>query len=81
MKYESGYLFDRTTNLYFDQSSNYFYNSETGEYLYWDAQKSTYVLATNDSASSTTPSTSAQTASIPKHVSRFLICLSVIILI
>lgn len=72
MKYESGYLFDRTTNLYFDQSSNYFYNSETGEYLYWDAQKSTYVLATNDTAT-TTPSTSAQTASTPKHVSNFLI--------
>lgn len=45
---ESGYFFDKTTNLYFDQSSNYFYNSELGQYLYWDAVNSTYVLAKSD---------------------------------
>lgn len=73
MKYDtSGYLFDRTTNLYFDQSSNYFYNSESGEYLYWDAQKSTYVLATNDSVTSTTTTTTSS-ASAPKHVNSFFL--------
>jgi hypothetical protein len=47
MSYDSsGYLFDKTTNLFFDQSTNYFYNSEIGQYLYWNAQNSTYVLAT-----------------------------------
>lgn len=65
MQYDpSGYLFDRTTNLYFDQSSNYFYNSETGQYLYWDAKLSTYVLASNDTTSAATSSNS-QTPAMP----------------
>jgi OCRE domain len=54
MSYDpSGYLFDKTTNLFFDQSTNYFYNSEIGQYLYWNAQNSTYVLATTDTEEST----------------------------
>lgn len=51
----SGYYYDASTNLYYDASSQYFYNSEIQSYLYWDAQRSTYVLApaTNESNGAT----------------------------
>ncbi|CRL01481.1 CLUMA_CG014238, isoform A [Clunio marinus] len=41
----SGYYFDPSTNLYYDSSSQYFYNSEINQFMYWDQQKSTYILA------------------------------------
>lgn len=42
----SGYYYDPMTGLYYDSNSQYYYNSEIGEYLYWDQEKSTYVIAT-----------------------------------
>lgn len=41
----SGYYFDPATYLYYDPNSQYYYNSEITSYLYWDQEKSTYVLA------------------------------------
>lgn len=46
----SGYYYDASTNLFYDATSQYFYNSEINQYLYWEPQKSTYILApSNDS--------------------------------
>lgn len=42
----SGYYYDPTTGLYYDPNSQYYYNSEIATYLYWDVEKSTYLLAT-----------------------------------
>lgn len=41
----SGYYYDPTTTLYYDAGSQYYYNAESGQYLYWDAEKSTYLPA------------------------------------
>ncbi|XP_035008734.1 RNA-binding protein 5 isoform X2 [Hippoglossus stenolepis] len=45
---DSGYYYDPQTRLYYDPSSQYYYNSGTQQYLYWDGEKQTYVLATED---------------------------------
>ncbi|XP_037534649.1 RNA-binding protein 6, partial [Nematolebias whitei] len=39
----SGFFYDPETTLYFDPNSRYFYNSQTQEYLYWDATLKTYI--------------------------------------
>ncbi|GFR82439.1 RNA-binding protein 5 [Elysia marginata] len=41
----SGYYYDPLTQLYYDANSQYYYNSTTGGYMYWDAEKSTYLPA------------------------------------
>lgn len=41
----SGYYYDSSTSLYYDSNSTYYYNTVMGAYLYWDQEKSTYVLA------------------------------------
>ena len=41
----SGYYYDPSTGLYYDANSTYYYNGETGQYLYWDAERSTYLPA------------------------------------
>lgn len=58
----SGYYYDATTNLYYDASSQYFYNSEINQYMYWDHQKSTYVLAPS-SSTDTSASNGSKTTS------------------
>lgn len=46
--------------MYYDQSSQYYYNSEIAAYLYWDQDRSTYVLAPqSDNNSAATSSSSA----------------------
>lgn len=41
----SGYYYDPLTQLYYDANSQYYYNSTTGGYMYWDAERSTYLPA------------------------------------
>jgi len=41
----SGFYYDPSTQLYYDANSQYYYNSTTGAYMYWDAEKSTYLPA------------------------------------
>ncbi|KAJ8980570.1 hypothetical protein NQ317_018697 [Molorchus minor] len=41
----TGYQYDQVTGLYYDPSSTYYWNSVIQKYLYWDHDKSTYVLA------------------------------------
>ncbi|CAG5124407.1 unnamed protein product, partial [Candidula unifasciata] len=41
----SGYYYDPLTQLYYDANSQYYYNSSSGTYMYWDAEKSTYLPA------------------------------------
>lgn len=41
----TGYYYDVNTGLYYDRNSQYYYNSVIQKYLYWDSEKSTYVLA------------------------------------
>lgn len=52
----SGYYYDPTTGLYYDPNSQYYYNSEIATYLYWDSEKSTYLLATQQTDSTGTAS-------------------------
>lgn len=49
----SGFYYDPSTGLYYDPNSQYYYNSEIAAYLYWDQEKNTYVLATQNDTSST----------------------------
>lgn len=49
------------TGLYYDSNSQYYYNSEIGQYLYWDQEKSTYVVA----AVQQTAASAATTTSVP----------------
>ncbi|XP_045165329.1 RNA-binding protein 5-like isoform X2 [Mercenaria mercenaria] len=44
----SGYYYDPVTTLYYDASSQYYYNSQTGGFMYWDAEQSTYLPAPTD---------------------------------
>jgi len=41
----SGYYYDPQTGLYYDASSQYYYNPQTQQFLYWDAEKQTYLPA------------------------------------
>lgn len=41
----SGYYYDPSTGLYYDANSQYYYNATTCQFLYWDAEKSTYLPA------------------------------------
>ncbi|KAK3592311.1 hypothetical protein CHS0354_030647 [Potamilus streckersoni] len=41
----SGYYYDPSTGLYYDANTQYYYNGQTGQFLYWDAEKSTYLPA------------------------------------
>lgn len=41
----TGYYYDSNTGLYYDRNSQYYYNSVIQKYLYWDAEKCTYVIA------------------------------------
>ncbi|XP_014769656.1 RNA-binding protein 5 isoform X3 [Octopus bimaculoides] len=41
----SGYYYDPSTGLYYDANSQYYYNASTCQFLYWDAEKSTYLPA------------------------------------
>lgn len=54
----SGYYYDSQTGLYYDPNSQYYYNSEIAAYLYWDPDKSTYVLAPQTDTTNSTASTS-----------------------
>lgn len=49
----SGYYYDPATGLYYDPNSQYYYNSEIAAYLYWDPEKSTYLLAPQTDSNST----------------------------
>ncbi|XP_059619269.1 RNA-binding protein 5 [Phlebotomus argentipes] len=55
----SGYYYDPTTGLYYDANSQYYYNSEINAYLYWDNDKSTYVLASSAAASQASSASAA----------------------
>lgn len=46
----SGYYYDPLTTLYYDANSQYYYNAQTGQFLYWDADKSTYLPAPTNQA-------------------------------
>ncbi|GAB0094536.1 RNA-binding protein 5-A [Sergentomyia squamirostris] len=50
----SGFYYDPLTGLYYDPNSSYYYNSEINAYLYWDNDKSTYVLAPSGAGASST---------------------------
>ncbi|XP_049794341.1 RNA-binding protein 5-like isoform X1 [Schistocerca nitens] len=39
----SGYYYDSSTGLYYDAGSQYYYNPQTQQFLYWDAERQTYV--------------------------------------
>lgn len=41
----TGYQYDQSTGLYYDPNSNYYWNNIIQKYLYWDHEKSTYMLA------------------------------------
>ncbi|XP_025108341.1 RNA-binding protein 5-like isoform X3 [Pomacea canaliculata] len=41
----SGYYYDPSTGLYYDANSQYYYNPKTSQFMYWDAEKSTYLPA------------------------------------
>ncbi|GFG31856.1 hypothetical protein Cfor_02664 [Coptotermes formosanus] len=41
----SGYYYDPQTGLYYDASSQYYYNPQSQQFLYWDAEKLTYLPA------------------------------------
>lgn len=59
----SGFYYDPSTGLYYDSNSQYYYNNETCSYLYWDNEKSTYVMAPAASTTTaTTASSSTETA-------------------
>lgn len=49
----SGFYYDPTTGLYYDANSQYYYNSEIASYMYWDAESSSYILATQTQPDST----------------------------
>ncbi|XP_071657296.1 RNA-binding protein 10 [Patagioenas fasciata] len=41
----SGYYYDPLTGLYYDPHSQYYYEAGSGQYLYWDGERRTYVVA------------------------------------
>ncbi|GLH02559.1 RNA-binding protein 10 [Gryllus bimaculatus] len=41
----SGYYYDSQTGLYYDANSQYYYNAQTQQFLYWEAEKQTYLPA------------------------------------
>ncbi|XP_013887965.1 RNA-binding protein 5 isoform X3 [Austrofundulus limnaeus] len=49
----SGFFYDPETTLYYDPNSRYFYNSQTQEYLYWDAALKTYIPVPGGSSAET----------------------------
>ncbi|KAL8563755.1 hypothetical protein ACOMHN_058271 [Nucella lapillus] len=53
----SGYYYDPSTGLYYEPNTQYYYNSKTSQWMYWDAEKSTYLPAPTQ-----TPDTTPQTA-------------------
>ncbi|XP_041347770.1 RNA-binding protein 5-like isoform X2 [Gigantopelta aegis] len=53
----SGYYFDPTTSLYYDANSQYYYNAQTCQFMYWDAEKSTYLPAPSESHTEETSDT------------------------
>lgn len=57
----TGYQYDQTTGLYYDPNSNYYWNNVIQKYLYWDHDKSSYMLAPtyNDNLVNHPPVTSA----------------------
>ncbi|XP_054714622.1 RNA-binding protein 5-A-like [Uloborus diversus] len=60
----SGYYYDSTTGFYYDPNSRYYYNSATRQYLYWDAEKQTYMFV--PASDSTTSEESQATAEVGK---------------
>lgn len=54
----SGYYYDPLTGLYYDAQSQYYFNNETSTYLYWNQDKSTYMVA---AAAATTEDTTKTT--------------------
>lgn len=46
--------------MYYDAHSQYYYNNETGAYLYWDSEKSTYMLASTSNMTSSNNSNSGR---------------------
>lgn len=69
----SGYYYDPMTGLYYDSSSQYYYNNELGQYLYWDQEKSTYVIATarqTDVSTSASAACSAVVESTPSYTAQ-----------
>ncbi|XP_076447925.1 RNA-binding protein 5-like [Babylonia areolata] len=41
----SGYYYDPSTGLYYEPNTQYYYNAKTSQWMYWDAEKSTYLPA------------------------------------
>lgn len=70
----SGYYYDASTNLFYDASSQYFYNSEINQYMYWDPQKTTYLLApsTNESNGSSGATVANQKVNHHLHHEKFI---------
>lgn len=52
----SGYYYDPSTGLYYEPNTQYYYNAKTTQWMYWDAEKSTYLPAPNQGESSQTTS-------------------------
>lgn len=53
--------------MYYDAHSQYYYNNETGAYLYWDQRRSTYILATPASTQAALQESLAQEAQADKE--------------
>lgn len=64
----TGYQYDPTTGLFYDPNSTYYYNSVIQKYLYWDNDKSTYVLAPsfNNSTNPNTSGNNGETVNAPE---------------
>jgi RNA-binding protein 5/10 len=65
----SGYYYDSSTNLFYDATSQYFYNSELAIFMYWDPQKSTYILAPSDGNGAATTGAAANSHQVGVDVS------------
>lgn len=51
--------------MYYDAHSQYYYNNETGAYLYWDQRKSSYILATPATVAATVQAAVKQETDTP----------------
>lgn len=51
----SGYYYDPATGLYYDGTTQYFYNNQTNQYMYWDANTSTYIAASQTQTNTDQP--------------------------
>ncbi|XP_045762720.1 RNA-binding protein 5-A-like [Maniola jurtina] len=51
----SGYYYDPATGLYYDGTTQYFFNNHINQYMYWDANSSTYIAASQTQTNSDQP--------------------------